>query len=158
MNTLTLALIGCLIIALLAGYALYLWRIVWKQQRKEIESQQARNQVAAGARENVTIMLRVLVQEQVSLTEAAIRIVAYSQALPAEERASSLYLAFDQLAKATAHIPILEQWQALSKPEQLRLEQERLAIEERHREAITTASNEALASPSGTVDVQSTRH
>ncbi len=71
--------------------------------------------------------------------------MAYSHALPAEERESSLYLPFDQHAKATAHIPILDQWQSISKPEQVRLEQDRYRIEELHREAVIAAGNTALA-------------
>jgi hypothetical protein len=150
MSLLSISLLGILIIALLTAYALSLWLKVRQQQRKDASARHAQslNQQRAmdSARENINIMLRVVVQEQVSLTEAAIRIMAYCRALPSEERDSNFYQPFDQLARATAHIPILDRWQALPPKEQIKLDHERQKLEEDHREDIINASHAALKS------------
>jgi hypothetical protein len=150
MSLLSISVLGIVIIGVLTAYALFLWLKVWQQHRKVANTlhTQTLNQQRAteSARENITIMLRVVVQEQVSLTEAAIRIMAYCRALPVEERDSYLYQPFDQLARATAHIPILDRWQALSRQEQNKLDNERQQLEEDHREAIINASLVALQS------------
>jgi hypothetical protein len=150
MSLLSISLLGIVISTLLTAYALFLWLKIWRQQRKVANTlhTQTLNQQRAteSARQNITIMLRVVVQEQVSLTEAAIRIMAYCRALPAEERDSSLYQPFDQLARATAHIPILDRWQALPPKEQIKLDHERQKLEEDHREDIINASHAALKS------------
>jgi hypothetical protein len=150
MSLLSISLLGIVIIAVLTAYAFFLWLKVWQQQRKDASTlhTQTLNQQRAmdSARENINIMLRVVIQEQVSLTEAAIRIMAYCRALPAEERDSNCYQPFDQLARATAHIPILDRWQALSRQEQNKLDHERQQLEEDHRVAIINASHAALQS------------
>ena len=106
MSLQSLALSGIVSIALLAGYALFLWLKVWRQQSERanhLKTQTLNQQRAAiSARDNINIMLRVVLQEQVSLTEAAIQILAYCRALPANESDSILYQPFDQLARATA--------------------------------------------------------
>lgn len=146
----SIALLGIAIIALLIGYALSLWLKVWRQQRELVNSQQAQivnqQRAADSARDNINIMLRVVLQEQVSLTEAAIRIMAYCRALPVKESDSILYQPFDQLARATAHIPILDKWQTLSRQAQKKFDDERQQLEEVHREAIRNASQSLLQS------------
>lgn len=150
MSLQSIALLGIVIIALLAGYALSLWLKVWHQQRERANSLQAQklNQqgAAQGARDNIIIMLRVALQQQASLTEVAIRIMAYCRALPAEESGSIHYQPFDQLARKTAHIPILDKWQALSRQAQNKFDDERQTLEEDHREAIMKASQSLLES------------
>ena len=136
------------IIALLAGYAIYLWRKVAQQQRQRTDSinaqAQGQQRAAELARDNIALMLKVIVQDQVSLTEGSIRIMAYQRSLPEAEREDALFRPFDQLARATAYIPILDRWQALGKDEQLQFDLERHHLEDQHRQAIMDASKEAL--------------
>lgn len=138
-----IASIGVLIIICLAVYAGYLLvegRNYEKRRLLAVRDQTLQQQEAADtARKNISIMLRVIEQRQVSLTEAAIRIMAFSLALPDSERDSAGFPAFDQLAKATAHIPILEEWNSLSDAEQLGFDSEREVIESSHRVAIEKA-------------------
>ncbi|MEH6559749.1 MAG: DUF2489 domain-containing protein [Oceanicoccus sp.] len=135
--------IGGLIVICLAVYAAYLViksRGYEKRRLIAEKNQTLRMEEAADtARRNISIMLRVIEQKQVSLTEAAIRIMAYRLALPDSERDSIGYQAFDQLAKATAHIPILGKWKTLSQEEQAGFESERKVLESSHRPAIEEA-------------------
>lgn len=140
-DSLLIMLVAALIVVALAGYATHLLVKVRQQARQaniqRKENQLVQQQSAASARQNIIIMLRVVEQGQVSLTEAAIRIMSFTLALPPTERACPEYLPFDQLAKATAHIPILDRWQVLSRSEQLRFDQERAAHEETCRDDIS---------------------
>lgn len=145
--------IGVLIIICLAVYTGYL--VVKSRSHEKQRFITARDQAlqkreaAATARNNISILLRVIEQKQISLTEAAIRIMAFSLALPDIERDCLGYQAFDQLAKATSHIPILGKWKALSHAEQAGFESERQVLEIRHRPAIEEAvlSLQAALSP-----------
>jgi len=138
-----LAIFAVLIIMCLACYATYLVLQVRRQKKQREKAAHdwslKRQESANNARENISIMLRVLEQKQVSLTEAAIRIMSLSLALPESEREGVGYQAFDQLAKATAHIPILTSWKSLSSAEQADFNREREVIENTHRSAIAEA-------------------
>jgi hypothetical protein len=148
MQNFILAGLAITIVVLLAAYAIYLLRQLAQQQRQRAASLKAQTEgqqeAARLARENISLMLKVIVQEQVSLTEGAIRIMAYQRSLPEDERDAALFHPFDQLARATAYIPILDRWQALSKDQQLQFDLERCQLEDEHRQAIMEVSNKAL--------------
>jgi type II secretory pathway pseudopilin PulG len=148
MLTTVLAIVALVIIISLATYAAILWARL-RRHRTELDSQQAaqtlqQQQNAASAKDNITILLRVVEQGQVSLTEAAIRVGAYRMALAPQLRDLEAFSAFDLLANETSHIPILDRWQALSNIEQAEFEQQRTVIEERHSAAITDATLQLL--------------
>ena len=147
---------GIIIILALAIYALYLWKKVWKQDQKTSEQQDAQLKTelenTQKARKNIIIMARVVLENQVPLTEAAIRIMAYTRALPMSEQSSSHYNAFDQLAKATAHIPILDQWKNLTPEKQDQLTAERLDLENKHHKQIIKACQQLTQTPTNNQD------
>jgi len=137
-----------LMVAVVVAFAAYagwlLYRVV--RQRRELKSKPVNaesgiaNEHQLSHRESIRVLAMCVVQQQVSSTEAAIRITALARALPANEASDEKYHAFAELANATAHIPVLQAWQALEKSARKSFEQERLAIEKAHHNQIMCAA------------------
>jgi hypothetical protein len=93
------------------------------------------------AQHSIRVIAQALLQNDLTPTEAAMRIGFLAQQYsPTEDQAPSLQV-FQSLAMETSHLPILEAWKALSSQDKQRLEKERLSIEESHSEAIELAAN-----------------
>lgn len=131
---------GTLLLIALSLYAGYLG---YKLRQQRLEAEQAKQQLAeemaakeTDARQSVQIIARALVQKDLSETEAAMRIAWLSQQIRLSEDEAQQVSVFQQLAVATSHIPILDDWAALSKSEKRRLDAERETIEKNFREFI----------------------
>jgi len=131
---------GGLLLIALTIYAGYLG---YKLRQQRLEAEQSRQQLAeemvakeSDARQSVQIIARALVQKDLSETEAAMRIAWLSQQIKLSEDEAQHISVFQQLAVATSHIPILDDWAALSKAEKRRLDAERESIELNFREFI----------------------
>ena len=140
---LILIICSSLIILGLAGYAAILWYQVWQRKRPTKHTGETLDQRNVDAMEtaafNINFLLRALDQGQVSLTEGASRIVAFLPALPEYERQSEWYAPFRKLAYATSHIPILENWQSLTRAQKRKFDDERAKLEDEHRKDIIDA-------------------
>ncbi len=143
-----LLIIAALIILPLAAYAGYLLSKLAKQQRRDreqakmlAEKEQAGQQQA---RQSIQIMLRALAANQMSMTEAAIRIVAIGRRLPEDEQ-DRHYQPFRNLAEATAHIPILDAWKALPTEDRADFDRQREQIEAAHAATIDLATQTLLS-------------
>tara|TARA_B110000879_G_scaffold144388_1_gene187575 strand:- start:11317 stop:11781 length:465 start_codon:yes stop_codon:yes gene_type:complete len=141
MESMTLALwAGSLLLIALGIYAGYL---SFQLRRQRLVAEGAEKQLAeelaskeAEARQSVQIIARALVQKDLSETEAAMRIAWLSQQIKLSEDEAQQVSVFHQLAVATSHIPILDDWAALSKSEKRRLDSERQSIESNFSEFI----------------------
>jgi len=107
------------IVLVLAGYALHLHR---KLQRLDAEREKARvafeqqlKDKAAETRKSIIILAKGLVADELSVTEACLRISWLLTQIDAKARESEAYSVFFQVADATSHIPILEAWKALTR-------------------------------------------
>lgn len=143
-----LLILGAFIIVALAGYAIYLQKQL--HQRKRAREEQA-NQLAADLekrrehyRKSIQVLAAALEADQVTLTEGAIRISMLASQLDLEETERDRYQVFFQLTQATSHIPILEDWKALSTRDKLRFDREREEIEEKYREFVVDAARQLL--------------
>ena len=136
--------VAALALLTLSIYAAYLalQLRVQRQQRdaSELELAERLKGKEIEARQSVQIIARALVQKDLSETEAAMRIAWLSQQISLSADEATHFSVFQQLAEATAHIPILDDWSALSKMEKLRLDVEREDIEVRYREAIQASA------------------
>ena len=147
MNLTSLALVaGIGLLIGLGGYAAYL---AYRLRQQRIETEQAELLLAAelsrkeaNARQSVQIIARALVQKDLSETEAAMRIAWLSQQINLSADEAQHVSVFTQLAGATAHIPILDDWAALSKSEKRRLDTERESIESNYREFIYASAED----------------
>jgi hypothetical protein len=131
---------GGLLLIALTIYAGYLG---YKLRQQRLEAEQSRQQLAeemvakeSDASHSEQIIARALVQKDLSETEAAMRIAWLSQQIKLSEDEAQHISVFQQLAVATSHIPILDDWAALSKAEKRRLDAERESIELNFREFI----------------------
>ncbi len=133
-----------LIVLALAAYAASLCLQVYqkKQQSKQSQLAQAQQvqQRRESAQQSIDIILRCLLQNQVSLTEAAIRVSGLSKGLKPSTLEQEFYQPFDALALATSHIPILGDWKKLSRAEQRKYDVEREEIENSHRDRVMDAA------------------
>ena len=144
MSSLQLVIIvGGVITTLLVIYSAVL---VFKlKQKAKLRSQpdefQPKSQSQLDAQHSIRVIAQALLQNDLSPTEAAMRIGFLAQQYsPTEDQAPSLQV-FQSLAMETSHLPILDAWKALSSQDKQRLEKERLSIEESHSEAIVLAAN-----------------
>jgi hypothetical protein len=143
-----LMLCGGAVIVMLSAYAMTLW---WRLQRQTSDRQHslalaesARERLAGDINASITILARAMLQEQVSKTEASIRISTLARGLPAEAFERAMYYPFDELAKATAHIPTHQRWRRLTSIQQDRLDAERKVLEQDHAEAVNGAATALL--------------
>ncbi len=132
------------VIILLSVYAISLCKQLWKLKRNEaIEKNKAlqhSDNKKREAQESIHILLSCVLQDQVSLTEAAIRVSGLAKVLKLSEVEQQFYIAFDNLAMATSHIPILTDWGKLSAKEQKRFNDEREIIEGEHKDKVLSAA------------------
>ncbi|MDB3967219.1 DUF2489 domain-containing protein [Porticoccaceae bacterium] len=110
------------------------------QEQLEAELQKKNLQ----ARQSIQIIARALLQNDVTDTEAAMRIAYLFQQVSSTEQESEQFTVFVQLAEATAHIPILDDWQMLEKSEKRRLNKERAEIELVYAEFIQAGAEQLV--------------
>jgi hypothetical protein len=132
----------------LALYAGYLFLQLRVQASRVSEAQAELNAELHGknleARQSIQIIARALLQKDLTDTEAAMRIAYLAQQVSATEDEAEQFTVFQQLAEATSHIPILEDWQMLEKSEKRRLNKERAAIELTYAEFIQAGAERLI--------------
>lgn len=132
------------VIILLSVYAILLCKQLWSLKRNEaIDKNKELKRVENKKREtqeSIHILVSCLLQDQVSLTEAAIRVSGLAKILKLSDVEQQFYIAFDNLAMATSHIPILTDWGKLSVKEQKRFNDEREIIEGEHKDKVLDAA------------------
>ena len=137
---------GGLLLTGLVSYAAYLGYRLYQQRaaKEQADTQLALELEAkeADARQSVRIIARALVQKDLTETEAAMRIAWLSQQIKLSDIEAQQVSVFQQLAQATSHLPILDDWKALSKSDKRRLNRERESIESNYREFIQLSAVE----------------
>lgn len=140
--------LGALIIVVLGAYAVHLYLKLQAQKAKKKQQEQMLSAELATRRDHYRNSIRVIcsaiVEEQVSLTEGAIRISMLVSQLELAEQEKNDFQVFFQLTEATSHIPILEQWKDLNKMEKLRYDQEREKLEESFKDFIQDSARRVL--------------
>ena len=138
-----------LLLLSLALYAIYLALQVRQQRQQRQAAEQALADELAKkereARQSLQIIARALIQKDLSETEAAMRISWLAQQIQMSADEAQHLSVFKQLAEATSHIPILDDWAALSKAEKRRLNLEREAIEVNYRDFIQVSSEQLVS-------------
>ena len=145
MSTLQIILIsGASLTSVLVAYACYL---AFKLKNKATPSSQPtfydpKSQLDAQL--SIRVIAQALLQNDLSSTEAAMRIGFLAQQLTNGFEQDKSIKVFQALAMDASHLPILDSWKALPKEEKNRLEKERLSIENKYAEQIQLAAK-ALA-------------
>jgi len=130
-----LILLQGIIILTLALIAIYYCVRLYKL-RNRIRKQEAEQTLEAGIRRDeinnsIQILCRSLIAGQVESSEASLRISALMDQLSVPESRSCEFVAFDTMAAAIKHIPILDAWKSLSKIER---QQYRVVIQKKQEE------------------------
>ncbi|MEO0443294.1 MAG: DUF2489 domain-containing protein [Pseudomonadota bacterium] len=89
---------------------------------------------------SIQVLAQGLIDEQLSMTEGAIRISVLMGNLDITDEDKQEFNAFFQLADATAHIPILDAWNRLPKKEKLQFDKERDATEYKFKDFVLDAA------------------
>jgi len=136
--------VGLVIIGGLAAYAIYLQRKVRAKIAEQKSQEEALVKENVDQRRRINQSIQIIAQgaleDQLSLTEASIRIKVLLDSLGLEKHIIKQYDAFYVLALATDHIPILAQWKALSNKQQRVFEKQRVSLEAEHKEAVVEAA------------------
>lgn len=140
--------LGAGIIAVLAAIAAYYQVLLYKKNKERQKQEEDLEQLLKERKDrnldSIVILARAVLDDQVTMTEASIRINSLSQALPLEAEIKQELLVFQQLAEATQHIPILEKWRALSRKEKKQFDKERESIEEKFKDFIHAVSEKIV--------------
>jgi cbb3-type cytochrome oxidase subunit 3 len=125
--------------AVLVVGALAVWAWVLLKRVRQQDDQAAaallkleEDSLAQRARVNKSIQIiaqSLLKGNEISLTEAAMRIAVLLESLGIADSDRELYSPIFLLAEATAHIPILDEWKKLPRPKKLEFDKSRLKHE-----------------------------
>ena len=138
MNVLTILMIlGAVIIVVLASIAgrlLYRVHAQKKEQEVKLQEQEQANQKAQREKrewinKSIQILAQAVHKDELTLTEASIRISGLLDTLDVQDEIKIEFSAFYQLREKTSHIPYLEAWQQLSSAEQNKFDVDRLRHE-----------------------------
>ena len=125
----------------------YLVSLYRHNQKQEVQKQALLTEFEETKKRHINsivILSRAVLQDEVTLTEASIRISGLMSMIKVTPQTTERFIVFTQLAEATQHIPILEQWKGLSKKDQKAYEKERLSIEEKYRDFVLAACNDMI--------------
>ena len=112
-----------LVLSIVAGRLVYKVYRQKKEQEAKLQAQEEANQkTLREQRERMNKSIQILAQavhkDELTLTEASIRISGLLDALDVHADIKTEFSAFYQLREKTSHIPYLEAWQQLSSAEQ----------------------------------------
>ena len=139
-----LLVVAVIIITILAVIAARLQYRVYKLKRAQKERGEAQAREASAQRERVNRSIQIIAKavgrEDITLTEASIRISVLLDSLGVEEPVREEFSAFYQLAEANSHIPILDEWRKLKPKQQFALDQQRMKEEAHYQEFVIDAA------------------
>lgn len=141
---------GVVVIVVLSAIAIfYHWKLyLVNKQRQQLEAEQrtALFEKRKQALNSIVVLSRAMLEGQVTLTEASIRISVLIGILNLPQQELDNYVAFGKLAEATAHIPILDDWQALPADDKKRLDKERIKHEKKYSDFLHSAAEKLISS------------
>lgn len=136
--------LAVIIVLALSAYAIYLLLAVRRQQQhhheKLAEFEALMTDERAKRISSIRILAQGVVDDQLTLTEAAIRITALLDVLGHGQQARQQHAGLYHLADETLHIPRLQAWQALPLKERRRYEAERLQSEDKYRDFVVASA------------------
>lgn len=149
MSTLTTLIIAAtaivLILASVAAYYLYKVRKLNLEQKAKLEVfRKQGDEQRKRINRSIQIIAQGVLDDQLSLTEGAIRIKVLLDGLAVTPETQEAYIAFYHLAAATDHIPILENWKSLSTKKKMEYDNQRQQLESDHREFVIDAAQRIL--------------
>lgn len=111
----------------------YVQGVIDEQERAMVAKQQENHK-------SIVFLANALLQEQLSSTEASMRISWLAKSIDLSATQQEMVMVFDTLAAATKHIPILEEWKKLTRKQQFQFDKQRLALEEEYKDFILASA------------------
>ncbi|HSX84699.1 MAG TPA: DUF2489 domain-containing protein [Cellvibrio sp.] len=140
----TLLVIGLIIVSILAAIAgVLLYKVHQKNQVQRAllaEKEQAIREQRANINRSIQILAQASQSEDLTLTEACIRISVLLDSLGVNDEVREEFSAFYQLRSLTEHIPILDGWKKLSRKEQMQFDLQRMKHEASYRDFVLDAA------------------
>ncbi|AJD48341.1 hypothetical protein S7S_09645 [Isoalcanivorax pacificus W11-5] len=133
--------VALLVVLGLALYAAWLWRRVWHRQQRRLAQTQARQGMLV---DQLEVLARAVVQQQVNVTEGALRLSALLDLLVVSPAQPVDLAAIHRLAEAASSLAIGARRQALPRPERRAQDRQREALEAEQGEAVTNAARRLL--------------
>ena len=141
---LALMLVGLIIVAGLAAYAVYLRRKLGQKKKLEQEKVLELENQAAAQRSRVNKSIQVIAQSipagKMTLTEGVMRLSVLLESLGITDADREAFSPIFKLAEATAHIPILEGWTKLPLKKRLACDQQRQTLESDYRDFVLASA------------------
>ena len=134
-----------LVLAIIAGRLVYKVYVQQKERAVKLRGLEAANQKAQleqrqWLNKSIQILAQAVYSDELTLTEASIRISGLLDALDVPADIKAEFSAFYQLRAKTSHIPYLEAWQKLSNAEQKKFDLERLQQEATFNDFVMVAA------------------
>ncbi len=144
MKTVVLISLAVIVIAALATYATFLLLKLRKQRfaLAEIEKQKQRNQLDKdiGVLSSIILISKAVNQKQCEISEGCWRLSVLIESLPSlSAQFKNQYPAIFKLYESINHMPILEKRNALTKQERLKLDLQRMGIEQELEGSVLSA-------------------
>lgn len=144
--------VALLIVLVLAVVAGRLVLLVCRQEKarkeklaaQELANQQAQQEQRSWINKSIQILAQALHNNELSPTEASIRISGLLESLDVNGEVKTEFSAFFQLRDKTSHIPYLEAWKQLSAAEQRKFDIERLQQEASFNDFVLDAAKRIL--------------
>jgi type II secretory pathway pseudopilin PulG len=146
---LIIAIVIVLVLGAIAARLVYkVYRLNQLRSRQLVELAQANAHAIQEQRtrnnKSIQILAQALSQDELTLTEASIRISHLLDQLDVNEAVKAEFSAFYQLRQRTEHIPILVEWKKLSAKEQRVFDKERLQQEATYYDFVMDAAKRIL--------------
>lgn len=138
-----------LVLAIIAGRLVYKVHLQKKDREVKLQALEAANQKAQIERrewvnKSIQILAQAVHKDELTLTEASIRISGLLDSLDLSADIKTEFSAFYQLREKTSHIPYLEAWQSLSDVDQKKFDLERLRHETTFNDFVMDAAKRIL--------------
>lgn len=142
--------LAILIVASLSVVAMY-YVVKLKQHKARVQSvlDEQEKAMLMKQQENhksIVFLANALLQDQLSLTEAGMRINWLSKSIDMSENQRDMALVFEKIAAATQHIPILDEWKKLTRKQQFQFDKQRLSIEKEYSDFAIDSAKKIIES------------
>ena len=150
MTVTVLLVLAGFVIVLLSVVALY-YVMKLNQHKANVQSvlDEQEKAMLAKQQENhksIVFLANALLQDQLSLTEAGMRIHWLSKSIDMSETQRDMALIFAKVAEATQHIPILEEWKKLTRKQQFQFDKQRITIEKEYSDFALDSAKKIIES------------
>lgn len=157
-----LGVLGLVVIVVLSVVAWRLWQKVWKteaeleQKRKEAQENEIKR--LDHIHESVNVIASALIDDQVRVAEACIRMAVLLSNLPLSCDSKHRFNPIFEVYNRTQHIPTHSKWNELDKKERRKFEQELFAIEKEFTDQVMEAAKHIKENPFGNWQPHEVKH